>query len=164
MQSTQTAPGAPGMGRRRGEITGRHVLAICVTGFGIVIAANMALVFAATGTFPGTVVDNPYHAGVGWNARADAQASLGWDVMAQYDGKELAVSVAGTDGTPVRGLVVDAIVGRPATDDQDQALALMPAAEGYSAPVTLGSGTWRVAITAEGGETPYRAIANLYVP
>ncbi|HEU0223277.1 MAG TPA: FixH family protein, partial [Paracoccaceae bacterium] len=41
-------------------MTGRLVLAVALGAFGIVIAVNLVLVFAATRTFPGLVVPNSY--------------------------------------------------------------------------------------------------------
>ena len=45
--------------------------------FGVIIAANLAMLFAATGTFPGLVVKNSYAASQGWDRKTDAQRELG---------------------------------------------------------------------------------------
>ncbi|MEM1164482.1 MAG: FixH family protein, partial [Pseudomonadota bacterium] len=63
---------------KTGELKGGHVLMIAITAFGIIIAANMTMLFAATGSFPGLVVENSYIAGQGWNQRTQAQHDLGW--------------------------------------------------------------------------------------
>ena len=44
----------------KGEFTGRHMAAILVTGFGVVIAVNVLMASLAVGTFGGVVVDNQY--------------------------------------------------------------------------------------------------------
>ncbi|MEM7529584.1 MAG: FixH family protein [Pseudomonadota bacterium] len=153
-------------GRTR-ELTGRHVLIICLSAFGVIITANMALVFAATGSFPGTVVENSYRAGVGWNDRVAAQEALGWTVRADYDGEALAVAVIGPDGEPVRGIAVEALLGRPASAVDDKELVLAEADGLHVAPVALEPGSWLVDIRAggaEGDETAYRAKASFYVP
>ncbi|MEO1316405.1 MAG: FixH family protein [Pseudomonadota bacterium] len=154
--------------RTKGELTGRHVLIIALCAFGVIITANMALLFAATGTFPGTVVDNSYRAGVGWNARAAAQTALGWQVGTAYDGERLSVTVRDADGVLVKGLQIEAVVGRPAGNITDRTLRLSPDATGggagHTVPIALDHGSWRVALRIEGGETPWQAIAPLWVP
>ena len=58
--------------------TGRHMLAVVCTFFGVVIAVNVVMAIAATGTFPGLVVANSYVASQGYNellAAARAQAA-----------------------------------------------------------------------------------------
>ena len=54
-------------------LTGRKVLLIAVAAFGVVIAANLAMLLAATGTFPGLVVKNSYVASQGFDAKTAAQ-------------------------------------------------------------------------------------------
>lgn len=146
-------------------LTGRHVLAITVTAFAVIVGANMALVVAATSSFPGLVVDNSYRAGVGWNDRGAAQAALGWQVGVGYsaDGG-LAVSIRDGEGEAVHGVAVEAVVGRPATEVDDIALALTDTGSVHRAPVTLRPGLWRVALTVEGGAAPYSAVAEIVVP
>ncbi|MEM9763319.1 MAG: FixH family protein [Pseudomonadota bacterium] len=151
-------------GRPEKELKGRHVLIIALCAFGVIITANMALLFAATGTFPGTVVDNSYRAGVGWNDRAAAQAALGWQVSTAYDGETLQVTVLDAEGAAVEGLRVEAVVGRPAGDITDTVLTLTREGTGYTAPVSLSSGSWRVALSIKGGEGPWQAVAPLWVP
>ncbi|MEM6422441.1 MAG: FixH family protein [Pseudomonadota bacterium] len=147
------------------RLTGRHVLVITVTAFTIIIGANMALVVAATSSFPGLVVDNSYRAGVGWNDRGAAQNALGWTVGVGYSAEGgLAVSIRDAEGEAVHGVAVDAVVGRPATSVEDVALTLEDDGAVHRAPVTLAPGMWRVALTVEGGETPYRGIAEVFVP
>ncbi len=128
-------------------LTGRTVLIIAVSAFGVVIAANMALVVAATGSFPGLIVKNSYVASQGWDARTEAQRALGWEARVGHADGRLAVRIE-AGGAPVRGLEVRALVGRPATDAEDRRLALVETGEGYAAPVELDPGLWRVALEA----------------
>lgn len=146
------------------ELTGRKVLIIAVSAFAVVLAANLAMLFAATGTFPGLVVENSYRAGVGWNDRAAEQAAHGWTVAVAVDGAELRVKVTDAGGAPVRGLAIAATVGRPATDREDRRLLLAPAGGIYRAPVTLSRGLWRVEIAAEdGAQATHRSVAEVFV-
>ena len=132
-------------------ITGRTVLLIAVSAFGVVIAANMALVVAATGSFPGLIVKNSYVASQDWDARTEAQRALGWQARVGHAGGRLAVRIE-ADGAPVTGLAVAALVGRPATDAEDRRIALVETAGSYAAPVDLDPGLWRVALEATDGE------------
>ena len=56
-------------------LTGRKVLLIAVAAFAVILAANLAMLLAATGTFPGLVVKNSYVASQDWTARTDAQVT-----------------------------------------------------------------------------------------
>ena len=40
------------------ELTGRHVLAITLTAFGVIIAVNLMMAFKAVSTFPGLETPN----------------------------------------------------------------------------------------------------------
>lgn len=155
------------MPRSGRPITGRTVLAICLGAFAVVLAANLTLLFSATGTFPGLVVKNSYVAGVGWDARAEAQRALGWQTVVAYRDGALALSVTGPDGAGVEGLAPELVVGRPATSAEDRRLSATAGAEPgrYAAAVELAPGLWRVAIatTAADGRR-YAATAELYVP
>lgn len=133
-------------------LSGRKVLAILVGGFGVVIAANVAMLVAATGTFPGLVVKNSYVASQIWNAKTDAQRALGWKATVGHDGRDLKVVLTGPDGAPVTGLEIAAVVGRPASGRHDVTLPLTEDAEAYTAPIDLAPGLWRVAVTATDGD------------
>ena len=73
-----SAPADAASGR---PLSGRTVLLSLLGFFGIVIAANGALVAFAIGTMPGLETEKPYQAGIGYNAEiavARAQAGRGW--------------------------------------------------------------------------------------
>jgi len=146
------------------RLTGRHVLIIALSAFAVVFGANMALLWAATGSFPGLVVRNSYVASQGWEARSDAQRALGWQATAGYGEGEIAVRLTGPEGEAVPGLAVEATVGRPASDADDRTLTLAWQGDVYAAPVRLAPGRWQVAIRAgDGDATLYRATADLVV-
>ena len=133
-------------------LTGRKVLIIALAFFGVVLAANMAMLFAATGTFPGLVVKNSYVASQGFDSKTAAQRALGWKASAVYADGSLMVTMTGRDGAPIPGLRLAAVVGRPASDRDDIALELAGAEGSYAAPLTLAPGTWRVEITGTGAD------------
>jgi len=145
-------------------LTGRKVLLIAVAAFGVVIAANLAMLLAATGTFPGLVVKNSYVASQGWDRKTAAQRALGWQAAASYGDDTLRVTMTGRDGAPVRGLRVVAVIGRPASARDDVRLELTEAAQGYAVPLVLAPGMWRVAIagTDDAGAS-FEAEAQIYV-
>jgi len=145
-------------------LTGRKVLLIAVAAFAVVLAANLAMLLAATGTFPGLVVKNSYVASQGWNRKTAAQRALGWQASASYGDDTLRVTMTGPDGAPVRGLGVVAVVGRPASARDDVRLELTEGAEGYAAPLALAPGAWRIAISGTGDAgASFEAEAQIYV-
>lgn len=133
-------------------LTGRKVLAITLAAFGVIIAANLALVIAATGSFPGLVVKNSYVASQEFDARRDAMTALGWSARPVFENGHLTVAITGKDGRPVRGLAVEARIGRPASDAEDRVIALDAEQGGYGADVALAPGRWEIGITADDGE------------
>ena len=145
-------------------LTGKKVLLIAVAAFGVVLAANLAMLFAATSTFPGLVVKNSYVASQGWNRKTAAQRALGWKAAGDYGDGTLRVAMTGRDGAPVTGLNLVAVVGRPAGAREDMRLELAEGADGYAASLVLAPGMWRIVITgtdAEGGS--FEAVAQLYI-
>ncbi|MEM9059335.1 MAG: FixH family protein [Pseudomonadota bacterium] len=145
------------------ELTGRHVLMIALAAFGTIIAANMTMLFAATGSFPGLVVKNAYVASQGWNARAEAQDALGWTPEISYGDQTIFVDLKAADGRPVEGVDLQLTVGRPTVDGEDRTLAMIPAGSSYRAQMQLGPGKWRLDLKTLSGPD-YRTIAALYVP
>ena len=144
------------------ELKGYHVLAIAVACFAIVIGANLAMLFAATGSFPGLVVENSYVASQKWNARAAAQQALGWQASVAYEDGAILVRLTDADGAPVEGLELRGSVGRPTSASGDRALEFRGDGGGYTAPAELAPGRWRVDfVTADGPD--YRATARLVV-
>ncbi|MFQ5566647.1 MAG: FixH family protein [Paracoccaceae bacterium] len=145
-------------------MTGRRVLLIAVAAFAVIIAANLAMLLAATGTFPGLVVKNSYVASQGWDRKTDAQRALGWRAAAWYGDGTLRVTMTGRDGAPVTGLSVVAVVGRPASAREDVRLELAEGAHGYAAPLVLAPGMWRVTIAGTDAEGDrFEAEAQFYV-
>lgn len=147
-------------------LTGRKVLIIAVSAFAVIVTANMTMLWAATGSFPGLVVKNTYVESQKFDARTEAQEALGWRTRVAHESGRLVVEITGADGAPVRGLAVEALVGRPATNEADRTMTLAPDGDLYSVPVELGAGRWRVSLRAEGADgmrEPYSAIASLYL-
>jgi nitrogen fixation protein FixH len=120
------------------ELTGRMVLIMLVSFFGVVFAVNFLMMRVASSTFGGVEVSSSYKAGLNFKqdmAAAQAQEALGWTVDAKLgrivDGKsELQVSVRGPDGAPVPALALQARLVHPADERRDHAIAMRNIAPG----------------------------------
>lgn len=145
------------------QLTGRHVLLIAVAAFGTIIAANMTMLFAATGTFPGLVVRNAYVASQGWDDRLHAQQALGWTAKVGWANGLLTIDLRHADGEPVHGAALEALVGRPTLAAEDRTVAFLSDRNGYYASADLAPGAWRVELrTAEG--PAYTVVRDIVVP
>ena len=144
------------------ELKGRHVLIIAVSAFAVIIAANLAMLFAATGTFPGLVVNNSYVASQGWNARTAEQQALGWTQEVTYRDGAVEIALTDASGKPVAAGDLQITVGRPATQTFDQVF-LVTGQSPYSIEVPLDPGQWRIEMHTTGTEA-YRTSASLFIP
>lgn len=134
------------------ELKGFHVLLIALGFFGIIIAANLTMLFAATGSFPGLVVKNSYVASQKWNDRTAAQTALGWQVGVVYADGVVTVALT-ADGAPVTDADLVVTIGRPSRDDEDQVLKARAVANGYAVDADLAPGRWRVEVATATGPT-----------
>jgi nitrogen fixation protein FixH len=140
--------------RRRRGLQGWHVFVGFLAFFGTVFAVNGALIYEAVSTHTGLVANEPYRKGLAYNTRIDAderQARLGWTETLDVtpDGHVTFVLVR-TDGSAVRGLRIEGVLGRPATNRQDVRLALVEIEPGrYEARVErITEGSWLIALEA----------------
>ena len=132
------------------ELKGIHVLLICIGAFAIIIGANLTMLFAATGSFPGLVVKNSYVASQKWNARTEAQQALGWQARIGFADGTLTVSVKDADGVVVdTDLAV--LVGRPSSMTEDRTVSITRDGAVWRATVDLAPGRWRVEVRSVGG-------------
>ena len=95
------------------ELTGRHVLIITLSAFGVIIAVNLVMAFLAVGSFPGLEVKNSYVASQQFDRDRLAQERLGWTAKASYDGQQISIEIV--DGQGAHPVLRDftATVGRP---------------------------------------------------
>ncbi|MEX2647677.1 MAG: FixH family protein [Alphaproteobacteria bacterium] len=127
--------------------------------FGLVVAANGALVYLATSTFNGLVTENAYQEGVAFNRmleRADDQARTAWSVEPSFSAKggmtgELTLVVATRDGAPLTGAVATVRFVRPIQEGYDFDASLASRGDGrYGATVTFPlPGLWDAHVTIE---------------
>jgi len=146
------------------KFSGRKFLLIIVSFFLVVIGANLSLVYAALGTFPGLEVNNTYVASQNFNSERAAQINLGWRAKTAFDGKMLTLEILDKTGKPARVTQLQATVGRAAYDRADQTLTFAEGASPYQVPVKLAPGKWEVRFvaTAPDGEK-FRQRLPIYV-
>ncbi len=146
------------------ELTGRHVLAITVGAFGVIIAVNLFLAWSAVATFPGVEVRNSYIASQTFEADRRAQRTLGWTVSPDYSDGRLRLAVTDTSGLPAKVGELSVLVGRATEAREDRTPELAFHNGGFEAPMELAPGKWvlRVKATATDG-TAFQQRLDLYV-
>lgn len=159
------------------RITGAWVLKAFGIGFGIVVAANAALLYFAITSWRGLETENAYEKGLAHNtvlADGQAQAGLGWTVAVRFDRSpnlgdarqgQLIISVRDAAGESVGGLNGRALVRRPIGTGDDWLVELEPAERGvYRAHLSLpAAGQWDVRLELEGGPRPYRVRRRIVI-
>lgn len=134
------------------EWTGKHVLAVFVLAFGVIIAVNLVLAFKAVGTFPGAEVRNSYVASQTFDADRAAQEALGWDVSAAVQSGTLRLKITDEMGYPVQPKITSALFGRATHTRDDQTLELRWTGTEFEAPVVAGAGNWNLRMTARAND------------
>ncbi len=149
-------------------LTGWHMAAIVGLFFGTIIAVNLVMAFAATGTFPGLVVENSYVASQHYDElleKAREQEKNGWQPQLSATGDKLRFSLADAAGRPVPALAVAAHVGRPSTTQEDRSIAFASVDAGtYEALDPLPPGLWEVDLEAShDGAVVFRQTQEIFV-
>ncbi len=145
-------------------LTGRKVLFIALGAFGVIITANMALVYAAIGSFPGLEVKNSYVASQGFDAARAAQTKLGWVVTTQYSDGALNLSITEKDGTPIPVNDLTVTIGRATHANADVNVSFLQDQSPFNTKMPLDTGKWelRLSATAPDG-TPFRQRLDIIV-
>jgi nitrogen fixation protein FixH len=158
--------------RRPQGLQGHHVLAAFIAFFGTIFLVNGALIYEAISTHTGLVANEPYRKGLAYNERIGAderQARLNWTETLQVGRNgHVALALVERDGRAVRGMQVEGVLGRPATNRFDVKLALTETAPGrYEAQTgEIAEGSWLVTLevrTPTGAEPIYRARRRLWL-
>lgn len=128
-----------------GPFTGRHMAAVMICGFGVVIAVNFVMASYAISTFGGVVVENSYVASQkfnGWLDEAARARELGWDVgVERGDADRLLVT---TVNVP-KGAQVSAVARHPLGVEDDRLLHFTGAGDGsFVSRENLPDGRWTV--------------------
>ena len=146
----------------RGQFTGKHMLAVLVGGFGIVVGVNLVMARAAISTFGGLVVENSYVASQhfnGWLEEAREVDALGWtvDVARKSDGRLMVT----TKGAPA-GVKVTADAWHPLGHQPDRLLAFEPEGAGsFVSTTALPSGRWLLRLEVSDGAKVWRGEQKL---
>jgi nitrogen fixation protein FixH len=149
-----------------GELTGRHVLAITVGAFGVIIAVNLFMAYQAVSTFPGLEVDNSYVASQVFDSNRTAQKALGWELKHSYDSdqKKLFLNFVGADGLPAKLDNLDVLVGRTTEARDDSRPEFVFNGEVWSAPIDLRPGKWMLHVQAHAADgTLFQQRIDLFV-
>jgi nitrogen fixation protein FixH len=149
-------------------LTGWHMLAIVLAFFGTIVGVNLVMAFAATGTFPGLVVENSYVASQHYDellAKAHAQDAAGWRHELSVEGGRIDFRLETASGTPATDLTVTVHVGRPSTTREDRLLTLTSLGRGrYEASEPLPPGRWEIDLEARrGGDLVFRVSNEVFV-
>ncbi len=147
------------------QLTGRHVLAIVVGAFAVIIAVNLTMAYKAVSTFAGLEVQNSYVASQSFDADRAAQEALGWTVTHKVLNGTLTVDVTGPDGRPADVAGVQALLGRTTSRADDQELAFTRTDRAtFQAPVDVARGQWMIRLSATAGDgTAFRQRVSLSV-
>lgn len=161
MTSTTNEPRAPETPGFR--LTGRHVLTILLSVFGVIFAVNAYMISQAIESFPGTVTESSYRDSQHFNAEiaaGHAQAARGWKVDAAADRMpdghvRLTVDARDAKGQTIPGVTFKARLEHPANRAFDRHAVLAPTGgEGrFEGTVTdIAPGKWTLVVEGDGAE------------
>lgn len=150
------------MTSKSGTFTGKHMAAVFVGGFGVVIAVNFYMASHAVGSFHGTVVDNSYVASQNYNSwlgKAEASKVLGWQAVPERrdDGRVVLETLAVPEGA-----VITAEAERPLGAREAAALTFTQQGEGrWLSDKALAPGRWQVRMAIRAGAQEWAGEAEL---
>ena len=150
------------------EFTGRHMLAIILAFFGVVIAVNLTMATLANTSWTGLVVENSYVASQEFNTKAEqgrAQAALGWTSSLTIAGGEIRYRLTDVAGKAVSLAGVTVQLRRPAYAAEDRAFVLVASNDGeFAIQATVRDGLWIIEIGADAHlERPYREVRRIVI-
>lgn len=148
-----------------GEFTGRHMLAIMLAFFGVIITVNLTMAVMANTSWTGLVAKNTYVASRDFNRKAgDArrQAALGWTSDLSIAGGRLRYALADASGERVELSGGTAILRRPVSEREDLTLTMAVSGGALEAQAEIADGAWIVEVFADAGlDAPYRETRRL---
>ncbi|WP_087005454.1 FixH family protein [Rhizobium sullae] len=133
--------------------TGRHMLLIMLTFFGIIIAVNMTMAWYASSSWSGLVVKNTYVASQEFNKKAEAMRAMAMSGVsgkfALHDGL-IVYELHNRDGFPAAADEVTAHFKRPVGDHEDFVIELPKSHDGhFEARRRILSGDWIVEVISK---------------
>ncbi|MBC2834647.1 FixH family protein [Paragemmobacter straminiformis] len=146
-----------------GELTGKHVLAITVGAFAVIIGVNLVMAFQAISTFPGLEVENGYVASQSFDAEKKAQDALGWKLVHGYQGGRLSIDIS-KDGVAAPVTKLDVLLGRPTEAKDDTHPEFRREGGVWVADVPLAQGKWMMMVEATAPDgTLFRQRLDVFV-
>lgn len=147
-----------------GTFTGRHMAAILVLFFAVVIAVNVTMASLAGSTFGGVVVENSYVASQHfnrWLAEAAKERELDWKAtLARARDGHVVVTLSGGGEAALR---LAATARHPLGRLADRELTFVPGAAGrFVSTQPLPPGRWRLRLTAAGHSATWRSEQELF--
>jgi len=135
------------------EFTGRHMLLLMVSFFGVILAVNVLMATLSATSWTGLVVTNSYVASQEFETRRiahEAQLAAGWSSELQFDAGTVRLRVVDGLGNPVDLGEPLLSINRPVGGHDDQKLALLRDADGtYTAALSLDVGVWDALVEAD---------------
>ncbi|WP_322989744.1 FixH family protein [Hoeflea sp.] len=150
------------------EFTGKHMLAILVAFFGVIITVNLVMARFAITSWSGLVVPNTYVASQQFNGKAEearAISALGYEVDLGANADGLQITLTDRDGRVARADEVTASLRRPVGTHEDRELVFNANPEGiYVADGRLAEGEWIAHVTAvKDGQAIYHKARRFHV-
>jgi nitrogen fixation protein FixH len=149
------------------EFTGRHMAMIMALFFATVLAANLAMVFAARYSWSGLVVKNSYVASQQFNevtAELEKAVAMGIHAALTYDSGTIRASFVDKAGRAASASHVMLKLGRPSYEAEDRELAMTAASVGeFTARAELAAGIWTGELSAEIGGRSWRRPVRLLI-
>ncbi len=135
-----------------GEFTGRHMLIIMISFFGIVIAVNIGLAVMASRTFTGLVVENSYVASQTFDkdtAKLAADAAKDVHPEVSFTNGFVHLKFATGSGQAIEVKDPRLTLGHAVSAATDRPLSLAAVGRGeFEAPANLDRGYWEGKLTA----------------
>ena len=146
---------AKGKSKSPREFTGRAMLGITITFFGVIFAVNAVMVYAATTTFGGLETESAYKEGLAFGRQIEAartQEALHWQVVAHLShtnprSTAITMNVRDQTGAPLSGLDATVRLVHPTDKRFDHAVDMREIAPGSFQGITdLRGGQWDLVI------------------
>jgi nitrogen fixation protein FixH len=148
-----------------GPFTGRHIAAILVAFFAVVIAVNVFMARNAIATFGGVVVENSYVASQNYNKWLDEAAreqALGWKAVATRDAAGRVSVVLSGPRADDAGMTLSGDAWHPLGRLPDQPLRFHRQADGaWLSDGALPAGRWKLRLEAADGKQRWRTELDL---
>ncbi|TGN42172.1 nitrogen fixation protein FixH, partial [Paracoccus liaowanqingii] len=132
------------------ELTGRHVLAVTVGAFALIIGVNLVMAVNAVRSFPGLETRSAYISSQQFEAERVAQMALGWTAALSIDDGRSLLTLQDAEGQGVRPKALGLVLRRPTHQQADQHPRLQAEAAGrWHGQARLAPGNWNADLTAE---------------